>query len=90
MSESSPAVSVVKKTRKYAASVSDKIAALKAQLALAEAEEKAARKEQAAIVGAALIQAMTENPEFRAAALVHIRAKVKSPRDKATIADLLL
>lgn len=79
-----------KRGRKPSLPVSEKVAALRAQLAQAEAEERQAKKEQAAIVGAALIEAMRESGEFKASALVHLKAKVKTPKDKASIAELLI
>ena len=85
-----PSSSGNKRGRKPSLPVSEKVAALRAQLAQAEAEERQAKKEQAAIVGAALIEAMRESGEFKASALVHLKAKVKTPKDKASIAELLI
>ena len=86
-----PAINQAKKPgRKPALPPSEKVAALKAQLAAAEAEEREARKERAAIVGLALIEAMHESPEFAALARQHLKVKIKGARDKASIADLLI
>jgi hypothetical protein len=70
--------------------VTDKIAALEAQLAAARAEAREAAKARATIVGAAIIDAMKEDADFARTVVAHLKLKVKGARDKATIADLLI
>jgi hypothetical protein len=76
--------------RKAKPAVTDKIAALEAQLAAARAEAREAAKARATIVGAAVIDAMKTDVEFARAVAAHLKTKVKGARDKANIADLLL
>ena len=85
-----PTESSAKRGRRPRAPVSEKIAALQAQLAEARIEAREAEKAKAAIVGAALVAAMKDDPEFRSAAVAQLRTRVTNARDKAAIADLLI
>ena len=76
--------------RKPRLPVTDKIAALRAELAAAEAEAREAEKAKAAIVGGVVIQAMRDNPDFAHQVVTLLRERIKGARDKAAIAELLL
>jgi len=85
-----PDNATTKRGRKTKLPVTDKIAALRAELAAAEAEAKQAEKAKAAIVGEVIIEAMRGDPTLAGQIAALLKAKVKSARDKSTIADLLL
>jgi hypothetical protein len=70
--------------------VTDKIAALEAQLAAAKAEAKEAAKARATIVGLAVVEAMKDDAAFARQIAALLKVRVKGARDKAAIADLLL
>ena len=80
----------VKSSRKPKPPITDKIAALRAELAQAEAEAVEAEKTKAAIVGAAVVAAMRDDPALTRQVAELLRAKVKTARDKAAIAEFLL
>jgi hypothetical protein len=81
---------LAKRNRKTKIPISDKIALLRAELAQAEADAREAHKARATIVGSIVIEAMEENPTFASEVVALLRSKVKSARDKAAIAELLL
>lgn len=85
-----PAQATAKRGRKPKLPVNDKIAALRVELAAAEAEAREAQKAKAGIVGEVVIEAMREKPDFARDIVALLRSRVKSARDKAAIADLLL
>ena len=85
-----PPESSAKRTHRPRAPVSEKIAALKEQLAQARIEAREAERTKATIVGVALVAAMKDHPEFRSAAVAQLRTRVTNARDKAAIADLLI
>ena len=76
--------------RKARASVSEKIATLKEQLAQAKLEAREAEKMKATIVGVALVAAMKDDAAFRTAAIGQLRTRVTNAREKAAIADFFL
>jgi hypothetical protein len=66
------------------------VAALRAELAAAEAEAREHERQRAAIVGSVVIQAMTESSDLKATVVKLLRDKVKGARDKTLIAGLLI
>lgn len=76
--------------RKPRAAVTEKIATLEAQLIAARAEAREVARARATIVGAAVIEAMGDSPEFARRVVEQLRERVRSARDRTAIADLLL
>ena len=86
----SPNTPPARRGRKPGLTIVDKVANLKAQLAEAEAKARETEKERAGIVGKVAIEGMRENEEFASLVRALLRDKVRSARDKAAIADLLV
>lgn len=76
--------------RPAAGSITDKIAALEAQLAAAKAEAKEADTRRAAIVGRVVIDAFAKDEDLAKRVRDLLRDKVKNPRELADIAPLLM
>jgi hypothetical protein len=88
MSEAAQASTPTKNGRKSHLPVTEKIAALEAQLQAARTEEREALKRRAAIVGAIIIKTMNESPEFKSTVVTLLKAKLGT-RERIAVADLL-